>query len=205
MKRFFFPLQFCISIVLSLSITDNLLKTFILLLFWAISFFPLQTFEWGAFLVFNVFFVAANYGALKNMTFDFTHKDILLMPYNELFMWGFYALNAKRFINIEIKDRFSQWKIKVAYIVLFSSLFSVVHNEIYLALLLLILGMVAFYIFKSQRSTQYIFYYLFMGLIVEATGIYFNLWNYPHAQFYEIPLWTPLMWANIGLIMSLII
>lgn len=201
MKTVKWSLQFIITLLLSTFIPNNYLKTIALLIFWGISFYPIAKLEIIFFITSSFLFVVANFGALKNLTFDFAVKDIFLMPYNELFMWGFYCLNAHRFINVEAKARVNIKKL-LLYIVGFATTFSVVHNENVLCGILLLIFIIALLNFKSQRGIKYIGYFLFMGIVVETLGLSFNLWNYPHAIYFPIPIWAPLMWSNIGLIMS---
>jgi len=201
MKNIKWPLQFLATLLVSTFLSNNIIKVVFLILFWVLSFRPLNRKELLFFLITNIVFVFSNFGALMNSTFSFTEKDILLMPYNELLMWGFYCLNAHRFIGIHRNQEMSQWKL-LTYAILFAASFSLVHDEIRLMLLLVGIFVIALLNFRSKRDLTYVGYFLFMGAVVESLGVHFNLWHYPHARFFEFPLWAPLMWMNIGLIMS---
>ena len=202
MNNIKWPIQFLVTMILSTFIQDNVIKTIILLVFWVISFYPLRKLEFYFFIITSFVFTFSNYGALKNLTFDFTAKDVLLMPYNELFMWGFYCLNAHRFIGVNLTEKI-QVKKMLIYSILFAISFSILHDEILLTSIASIILIIALIFFRSPRAFKYIIYFLFMGVFVESMGLTFNLWHYPHAKF-KVPLWAPLMWGNIGLIMSLI-
>lgn len=202
-KIFFYPLQFLLTLLISTFIQDNLLKTFLLFFLWILSFWPLSIKDIVYFVISSLVFTLSNYGALQNLTFEFKEKDILLMPYNELFMWGFYCLNAYRF-HKEKTIIFPQHKLKwfLLFTVVFASSFSFFQNETYLFVFLMILLAIFSLIFRSKYLASYILYFLFMGIVVESLGLRFGLWKYPRALYFEAPIWAPLMWMNIGAIMS---
>lgn len=205
MKRYLWPLQFVVTIFLSCLIQDNVLKTSVLLVFWGVSFYPLSKREVVFFVLCSSIFTFSNWGALQNLAFEFTKKDILLMPYNEVFMWGFYCLNAHRCLPLaEPREGFRLLKF-LAYAVFFAVSFSVIRSELWLLGTLALLMFWALHNFGSRRALAYIGYFLFMGVVVEFTGLAFRLWRYPQAEYLQIPLWAPLMWGHIGLVMSLFI
>ena len=47
----------------------------------------------------NVLFSLMDLGALHSGVFRFRHPDLLGLPIYEFFMWGFYTLNALRFVG----------------------------------------------------------------------------------------------------------
>ncbi|MBK7962609.1 MAG: hypothetical protein IPK04_16305 [Bdellovibrionales bacterium] len=205
MKSIKWPAQFLLTLFASTLIPNNVVKTFFLLAFWLVTFKPLQKKEILFFTICSLVFTFSNYGALANKVFVFTSPDIILMPFNEIFMWGFYCLNANRFIEAlsllpsPIQPR--RGKVLI-YAVSFSLVFSVIHSEMLLVLILFLLMGCALIFFHSKRDLCYLMYFLFMGVIVEMLGLIFGLWHYPHAEYLKFPLWAPLMWTNIGLIMS---
>src|SRR5206468_12814641 len=62
----------------------------ILLPFWFFIFFPWCKAEVLMFVIASAFFLEQNYIVLTTGGFTFKYKNILLMPYYEPFMWGFY-------------------------------------------------------------------------------------------------------------------
>lgn len=195
-------IQLLLTIAISLSIRSTALKAAALLLFWAISFWPLSATDILAFFVTNVIFVFSNYGALKNGVFEFAQKNVLLMPYNELFMWGFYCLFAKRTLGIREISTPKQRRWSIAYAATFAVSFSVIRNEIGLALFLGILLLAAASYLRNRQDRNSILLFAGLGILIEGTGIWKGFWHYPHARYLPLPLWGPLMWANIGLIVS---
>ncbi|MFL5813127.1 MAG: hypothetical protein ACJ763_06080 [Bdellovibrionia bacterium] len=189
------------TILISLSISSTVLKTIVLLAFWTAAFWPLKPAEIIQFFIVNVIFVISNYGALKNGVFEFAKKDILLMPYNELFMWGFYCLFVQR--TLQLKDiSQGQRKASVIYAAVFAVSFSVIRDEVILAgfLATLLLSAVAF--FRSKQDMLSVALFTLTGILIESSGLWKGFWYYPHARYFELPLWGPLMWANIGMIVS---
>lgn len=153
------------------------------------------------FIITSGIFSIANYAALKNNVFVFTKPDLFLMPFNEVLMWGFYCLNAHRLIGV--KSALTVQKIKpILYIAIYVLAFSIVKDEIPLSVFSFFLLGLALMIHHSFRDFMYIAYFLLMGVIVETSGVLNGLWLYPQASYFAWPLWAPLMWANIGLIMS---
>jgi hypothetical protein len=80
-------------------IGDPLATLVVLLTFWYFFFRPWDRNDCIMFLVASLFFLLQNYTVLKTGGFFFKHKDILLMPYYEPFMWGFYYLTITHFVG----------------------------------------------------------------------------------------------------------
>ena len=80
-------------------IANSLLVTAILLVAWYFLFRPWVKNDIIVFAIASLFFLVQNYLVLKEGGFAFAHQDILLQPYYEPFMWGFYYLNIKRFFS----------------------------------------------------------------------------------------------------------
>lgn len=193
--------QLLITILISMSVSSTALKTIALLAFWTVAFWPLELSELIQFIIVNAIFVVSNYGALKNGVFEFAHKDILLMPYNELFMWGFYCLFVQR--TLRLKDlSVGRYKPAIIYAVVFSISFSIIKDEVILAVALASLLLSAAALFKNKQDWFSVALFAGIGILIESTGLWKGLWHYPHARYFELPLWGPLMWANIGMIVS---
>ena len=194
--------QFLISIGLVLVITDNRFKLLALVLFWWVSFLNKGTRREAVFFVLTaVTFTFANFGALQNGVFRFRDTDILLMPWNELLMWGFYGLNSWRAIGGEADDGGDRIS-PVLLSIVFAVSFSVIRDELLLASTLLCIFVLVLIRYHTKRDLKYVAYFAFMGLVVEGYGLHFGYWWYPKAQYASWPLWGPLMWLNIGWIMS---
>lgn len=195
------PLQLIATMLISTFVADTTVKTVVLLIFWLATFYPIRSRELLFFITCCFCFTVSNYGALKNNVFEFRHQDILLMPYNELLMWGFYCLNAFRLLDrwpVAVKS----FKKFLIHAVPFAGSFSIIKDEVSLAACLLALLILGLSFFHGKRNFLFVGYFLLMGILVEGLGIGFQLWHYPHAQYFEFPLWAPLMWTNIGLIIS---
>lgn len=189
------------TILISLSISSTALKTIALLIFWTAAFWPLKASELIQFVIVNFIFVISNYGALKNGVFEFAQKDILLMPYNELFMWGFYCFFVQRALRLQDTSE-GHLKPAIIYAVLFAVSFSVIRDEVILASALAALLLSAAVIFRSKQDWLSVALFTCVGILIESTGLWKGFWRYPHARYFELPLWGPLMWANIGMIVS---
>ena len=92
-----------VSLIVTIGIVyfvdQSLILFFILPPIWFLFFRPLNRAEIIMFVIASLFILGQNYPVLKTGGFSFKHKDILLMPYYEPFMWGFYYLNIKRFFG----------------------------------------------------------------------------------------------------------
>lgn len=196
--------QFLATIALIIAIGDSLLRAAVVAVFWLITFYPRGSRrEFAFFVITSIVFTVANFGALRTGTFLFHHPDVILMPWNELGMWGFYCLNARRVIDppASTPSRM-EFRAAIALAALFAVSFSVVQNEKSLALLLLLIFAAAMRLFHTKSDIKFVFYFGFMGLVVEVYGLALNFWSYPRAHFFEWPLWGPFMWLNIGWIIA---
>ena len=194
-------LQLVATMLISTFVADTTVKTIVLLIFWFATFYPLKAHEVLFFFTCSLVFTISNYGALKNNVFEFRHIDFLLMPLNEFFMWGFYCLNALRLLA-RFETRVVSLKKLLIYAVPFSVSFSVIKDEVSLAICLALLLCLGLLFFHSKRNLAFIIYFLLMGILVEGLGVEFHLWRYPHTEYFEFPIWGPLLWVNIGLIIS---
>ena len=78
-------------------------------------------------------------------------------------------------------------------------------NNILLAVLLLMVGLVTLYIWREKRK---IYLYIVTGILgggAEAIAISFGVWNYTNPTFLDIPLWLPFLWGEVGLYISTLI
>src|SRR5262245_31323725 len=139
---------------------------------WWALFFPITIAEAVAAVLAAAFFLGQNYIGLRAGIFEFRFKDILLMPYYEPALWGFYFLGMKRFLSGPTADLVTVDRKAVAGLVVTSasfSLFSFDSHALFIATacsttLLLVL-------FHDKRDVHYAVFALGMGFIVEMFGV----------------------------------
>ena len=148
-----------------------------------------------------VFFIFQNYVTLSAGLFEFKFKDILLMPYYEPLLWGFYYLALKRFVDgVGLKTPKLTWK-AVGGLAATSAAFSVFSFDSHalLAATLVSTG-VLLALFHERGDFLYAASALVLGLIVELYGVSAGLWFYPQPDFLGIPYWFATMWISVGLL-----
>ncbi|MCB9772680.1 MAG: DUF2878 family protein [Candidatus Omnitrophica bacterium] len=198
-------LKILIGFVLTLLIIhfvphDIVLSPAILLVFWTILFWPWHTSERIMFAIAAVFFFAQNYSVLAMGGFTFKHQDFFLMPSYEPFLWGFYFLSLKRFIDdpaplprVEKKAIFG--------LILTAACFSIFANNSTLLLYGTVVSTgILFYMFHQRYDLQYALTALGLGFIVEIFGVQTGLWTYPKPDMLGIPFWFATMWCSVGLL-----
>ena len=182
-------------------VSNRLLTLVPLTLAWIALFFPFTASELIAFLLAALFFFAQNYVCLKAGLFEFKFQDILLMPYYEPPLWGFYFLSMKRFISGFSKDNVViDWK-SVAGLTATSLVFSVFSYDSH-TLFIATAGSTAFLLllFHTTLDAYAALYMLALGLVVELFGVSTGLWSYPAPDFLGIPYWFATMWISVGLL-----
>jgi hypothetical protein len=182
-------------------IPNRPLVLIVLLCGWLGLFWPIHSSECVAFLVAAGFFTVQNYVCLRAGLFEFRFKDILLMPYYEPALWGFYFVSMKRFVSgAESRLPPLEWKGVVGTIVT-SVMFSVFSGD-QQALLVATLCSTAFLfvLFHTRGDVYYAAYALILGFIVELFGVSTGLWSYPRPDFLGIPFWFATMWISVGVL-----
>jgi hypothetical protein len=182
-------------------VSSRPLVAIVLLLLWTATFFPLSRSELAAFAVAAIFFLIQNYVTLKAGLFEFTSKDVLLMPWYEPLMWGFYFTAVKRFIAGRPDEPVGlSWK-AVAGLVVTSLVFSVFSkNPSHLLIATLGSTAILFALFHERRDLAYASCMLVLGFVIELFGVSTGLWRYPTSDFLGIPLWFATMWISAGLL-----
>ena len=172
----------------------------VLVAFWAIIFYPWRLAEVFSFAIAAIFFLFQNYVCLKAGIFEFKVKDVLLMPYYEPFLWGFYFTALKRFVSGERKTLRFQTQSLVGLLVtaVAFSLFSRTPSLFFPATM--ISTLVLFGLFHTRLDFYYAGCSLILGFIVELFGVSTGLWSYPAPDFLGIPYWFATMWINVGLL-----
>ena len=196
-------LRVLLSLACTLAIVYLVPHTFValisLLLFWSVIFYPWRSEELWSFGIAAVFFLFQNYVCLKAGLFEFKSKDMLLMPYYEPFLWGFYFTALKRFISTG-KPSLPFEKKSVIGLLVTSVAFSVFSRSpsLFLATTLSTLFLLA--LFHTRRDIYYAAYALALGLIIELFGVSTGLWSYAAPDFLGIPYWFATMWISAGLL-----
>lgn len=167
---------------------------------WAIVLIPISAADVALFAIAAVFFLVQNYICLKAGLFAFRDKDILLMPYYEPFLWGFYFLTMKRFVSDAEPPRRIDWKVIVGVAVT-SVVFSAFGDDSRRLLVatsgstLLLLAL-----FHTTADLGFAVYSLALGFVIELFGVSTGLWNYPAPDFLGMPFWFATMWISVGLL-----
>lgn len=197
-------IKFIIGAIVTLGVihlvNTSLIILLILLPFWFFLFRPWNTEEIIIFFIASVFFLWQNYAVLKTGGFSFKYKDILLMPYYEPFLWGFYYLTIKRFIGEPPDSHKLHGKAFFGSILtgLCFSLFS--KNSTILFISTLISTSILFMMFHERYDFYYALCALILGFIIEVFGVSTGLWSYPEPDFLGIPYWFATMWGSVGLL-----
>jgi hypothetical protein len=188
------------TICLLYFVADTFVLALILPLFWALLLRPIAVSEVVLFGVAALFFLLQNYVCLEAGLFEFRYKDILLMPYYEPFLWGFYLLTMKRFIGERQPPRRIDWRVIVGLVVtsLMFSTFSESSRTLLLATAGSTLLLLAF--FHAPADIGFAVYSLILGFIIELFGVSTGLWSYPAPDFLGMPFWFATMWASVGIL-----
>ncbi|SMC21004.1 hypothetical protein SAMN02746041_01084 [Desulfacinum hydrothermale DSM 13146] len=194
-----------LSVFLSLAIIalipHNALTAFVLPLCWWAFFRPIDAMEKAMFVVASLFIIGQNYMVLKSGAFAFKSPDFFGMPYYEPLMWGFYALNIKRFADGRTSNRAGELRKALICFVLTGIAFSFFSADARLltvastattALLLLC--------FHERKDLVYASYSLLLGLTVELFGVFTGRWWYPQPVILGLPLWFATMWLSVGIL-----
>jgi hypothetical protein len=189
-----------VTFIIIHTISISSLIPFILLPFWFILFHPWNKTEGIMFIIASLFFLMQNYFVLKAGGFAFKYKDILLMPYYEPFMWGFYYTVIKRFISESSNTKVLGWRpfLGLAITGICFSLFS--RNSDILLISTVISTCILFALFHDRYDFYYAICALVLGFIVEIFGVTTGLWSYPDPDFLGIPFWFATMWISVGLL-----
>ena len=178
-------------------VPSTALQAVLLLGWWYLTFRPVEKVELIFFAGICVFFTAMNYVTLRQGIFEFTEQDLLLMPYFELFMWGFYLLHAIRMLDGPTPPHrpLVIWPLALLY----AAAFGLITD--YTALFLVTAGLlgVAFYFFHDRYDLAYAGYLTLVGAAIEYAGVHSGHWSYPEDPVGGVPLWFITLWAGVGL------
>jgi hypothetical protein len=175
----------------------NAIKLAAMLLVWAIGFGRLTRAELVLMACVNAVFVPMDIATLHQGAFRFTAPDLLGLPWYEFLMWGFYVLNAIRFLGAEPQHESIAPAVGLA--VLFALPFSLVRDYRLLfpaSALALAIG-IGF--FHKRRDMAFIGYMIAMGAVIEYAGVRSGQWVYRGPTIEGVPLWFATLWGGVGL------
>jgi hypothetical protein len=194
-------LALLVTLAVLRSVDRSLFAAAVLLPLWFIIYRPWSRVEIASFTIATVFMLIQDYSMGKSGGSSFKQQDVLLMPWYEPFLWGFYYINMKRFIgegdNTPVLDKRSLFGLLVTALVF--PLFSRSSG----LLLLTTIGSTAilFIMFHDLLDLYFAAYALGLGFVVELFGVSSGLWSYPpQPDFMGIPYWCATMWLSAGIL-----
>lgn len=181
-------------------VETSILALVLLLLWWYIVFRPLEAVELIMGSIAALFFLVQNFIVLKSGAFVFQHQDILLMPFYEPFLWGFYFLLLKRGLGRHFSG--ASMSMKAFWGLLATCLAFSLASGKHVPLILLSTSstLFLFYLFHEKNDMLTAGFALGLGFIVEQFGIQTGLWHYPISDLMGMPFWFAPMWLSVGLL-----
>lgn len=195
--RWVFPAQVLATALILGAVPGNALKLVLMLGVWAAGFRRLSGREWLTVLGVNALFFGMNFGALQKGVFRFEHPDLAGMPVYELFMWGFYTLNAARFLGGPVPRE--RRGLALALAVAFSVPFSTIAHDGWLLAATGSVLVIALVFFHEKGDLAFTGYLVGMGALIEYVGVWTGQWSYPANPVGGVPLWFITMWGGVGL------
>ena len=92
-------LQLLTTVLIVTAPVANAAKVPILLAWWLLTFWPLQLRELVFYALTCAFFTVMDVLTVGGGAFQFTHPDLLGLPWYEPFLWGFYLLHTMRMVG----------------------------------------------------------------------------------------------------------
>lgn len=163
-------------------------------------FHPLTRREWIMSATAAVFFLAQNHAALQAGAFAFRQPDILLMPWYEPLLWGYWYLNIARFIDERpraVALRPSAFLVLAMTAMAFSAFGKEPQLMNWAALAS---TATVFAVFHERMDWIYGLYGLLIGLAIECVGVHGKLWTYPAPDLAGLPFWFAAMWLTVGVL-----
>ncbi|HUY02590.1 MAG TPA: hypothetical protein VMV33_04840 [Rhodocyclaceae bacterium] len=188
-------LQLLATLAVLAWLPGNAFKLFAFLVIWALGFGRITGPELLLMLGINALFVLMNLGALHQGVFRFNRPDALGMPMYEFAMWGFYILNALRFLGGR-PPRGRSW-VALGLAAMFALPFSTVGDATALTLVSAAILALCLAFYHERMDLAYVLYMVVMGAMVEYIGVATGQWTYPGTG--GVPLWFATMWGGVGL------
>jgi len=179
-------------------IPHNATKLAIMLLVWAISFGRVTRAELMLTVITNVIFITMDIATLRQGAFRFTAPNLLGLPYYEFLMWGYYVLNAIRFLGAK-PPRAGSITLAATLVALFALPFSLIedYDLIFLASAFVLAIGIGF--FHERRDIAFIGYMIAIGAVFEYAGVRSGQWIYEGPTVGGVPPWFLTMWGGVGL------
>jgi hypothetical protein len=179
---------------------DSLLAAAMLPPMWFLLLRPLHRAEWILFVLVGVFFVGQNYAVLSAGGFAFRQKDILLMPYYEPLLWGYWFLNISRFAAEPSGQINLHWRAFLGVVVT-AAMFTVLGaNSDHLLWGTLVSSALLLVLFHEAADVRQGLYAMALGFAIEYFGVSQGFWSYPHPDILGMPYWFATMWFSIGIL-----
>jgi hypothetical protein len=175
----------------------NWLKLASFVVLWTATLRRVSRAELAVYCVVCIAFIVANLGALQQGVFFFRHPDFLGMPVYEFFMWGFYVLHLIRMVGGPAPS--GRIWLPLALAVAFATPFSTISDSNTLLLATAVVLAVALAFFHERLDLAYTGYMIFVGALIEYTGVWSGEWGYPGDPPGGVPLWFVTMWGGVGL------
>jgi hypothetical protein len=192
-------LQLVVTLLAIVLISPGALCLLFLLGWWTVTFWPIRLREGVLFCVAAAFFTGMNFVTLKQGIFSFSRPDILLMPYFELGMWGFYLLHTLRTVRGPV-PRYSPLPTMILAILLCAA-FAAIRTSSLLTIVSMAIVIGGITLYHDRYDLLYIGYMVYLGAVVEYTGVLTGLWSYPDEPVGGVPLWFISLWGGVGLLL----
>lgn len=177
-------------------IPGNIAKTAVLLAWWILTFRLPSRREIAMYCVACAFFAAMDVASLRQGIFSFTEPDLLGLPAYEYFMWGFYLLHTKHFIEGHAsRPKRMDWVLVVLFIIAFGT----IHQQIVLLIATGALFLAWIALAHEPQDLAYAGYMVLLGAAVEYTGVWSGQWAYPGNPPGGVPLWFISLWGGVGM------
>ena len=178
-------------------VPGNAAKLATMLLVWAIGFGRITWAELALMIFVDVIFIPMDIATLKQGAFRFTAPDLLGLPYYEFLIWGFYVLNAIRFLGPDAPQ--GSLARAIGWVVLFALPFSFIQDYRLLFAVSGVVLAIGVGFFHERRDVAFITYMMAMGAVIEYTGVRSGQWVYDGPTLGGVPLWFTTMWGGVGL------
>jgi hypothetical protein len=196
-QRIRLGLQLLGTIAILAWIPGNAAKLVAMLVIWPLGFGRVSRPEVVFMIGVNLMFICMNLGALSTGAFRFTSPDVLGMPMYEFVMWGFYTLNAIRFLDGSAPQG-KRWS-ALALAAALAVPFALVSDPGILTLLSGIVLAISLALYREPMDFAYAAYMVIMGALIEYVGVGTGQWSYPGNPSGGVPAWFIPMWGGIGL------
>jgi hypothetical protein len=185
------------TLVILAFVPTNAGKLFALIAFWGLTFRRLSKSETLLALFAGIFFTGMNIASLRQGIFSFSDPDLVGLPIYETVMWSFYLLHTKRMLAGSLPQ--DGVFVPLVLAVLYSVAFAAISDP---GLLLAVTGallIVGLIVFHEPMDLAFTGYMIFLGALIEYTGVLSGLWYYPGAPLGGVPLWFVTLWGGVGL------